>query len=48
MVDCGRNKDTQCGPGATEIPETKEYVIRPIYNLGGMGIQGQILEKGDT
>ena len=28
----------QCGPGATEIPETKEYVIRPIYNLGGMGI----------
>ena len=25
-------------PGATEIPETKEYVIRSIHNLGGMGI----------
>ena len=39
----------QCGPGATEIPETKEYVIRPIYNLGGMGICTtiKILEKGD-
>ena len=39
----------QCGPGATEIPETKEYVIRPIYNLGGMGICTtiKVLEKGD-
>ena len=27
-----------CGPGGTEIPETREYVIRPIYNLAGMGI----------
>jgi len=38
-----------CGPGATEIPETKEYVIRPIYNLGGMGIctTVQTLQKGD-
>ena len=25
--------DTQCGPGATEIPETKEYVIRPHLQL---------------
>jgi len=38
-----------CGPGATEIPETKEYVIRPIYNLGGMGICTTVktLQKGD-
>jgi|TARA_B100000073_G_scaffold45158_1_gene33475 hypothetical protein len=38
-----------CGPGGTEIPETREYVIRPIYNLAGMGICTTIktLEKGD-
>ncbi len=38
-----------CGPAATEIPETKEYVIRPIYNLAGMGICTTIktLKKGD-
>ena len=39
----------QCGPGGTAIPETKEYVIRPIYNLAGMGVCTtiKVLEKGD-
>ncbi len=39
----------QCGPGATPIPESKQYVIRPIYNLAGMGIGAEVkfLEKGD-
>ena len=38
-----------CGPGGTSIPETREYVIRPTYNLAGMGICTTIktLEKGD-
>ena len=27
-----------CGPGAVPIPETREYVIRPVYNLAGMGL----------
>ena len=38
-----------CGPCGTKIPETAEYVIRPIYNLAGMGIGTEIkvLKKGD-
>ena len=38
-----------CGPGGTAIPETREYVIRPIYNLAGMGVCTtiKVLEKGD-
>lgn len=39
-----------CGPGAVPIPETKEYVIRPVYNLAGMGLCTTIktLQKGDV
>ena len=38
-----------CGPAGMEIPKTQEYVIRPIYNLAGMGVctTVQVLEKGD-
>ena len=37
----------KCGPGGTAIPETREYVIRPIYNLAGMGVCTtiKVLEK---
>ena len=38
-----------CGPCGTKIPKTSEYVIRPIYNLAGMGIGAEVkvLEKND-
>mgnify|MGYP007047350393 CR=1 FL=1 len=39
----------RCGPCSTEIPETGRYVVRPIYNLAGMGVGAEVkeLEKGD-
>ena len=38
-----------CGPGGVDIPEEGTYVIRPIYNLGGMGAGASVkkLTKGD-
>jgi len=38
-----------CGPAGVEIPETNTYVIRPIYNLAGMGAGASVqkLAKGD-
>lgn len=38
-----------CGPAGVEIPETGMYVIRPIYNLAGMGAGASVkkLAKGD-
>lgn len=39
----------KCGPAGIEIPETGTYVIRPIYNLAGMGAGATVkqLLKGD-
>lgn len=39
----------QCGPGGTPVPESKEYIVRPTYNLAGMGLGAEVkfLEKGD-
>ncbi len=38
-----------CGPAGVEIPETGTYVVRPIYNLAGMGAGASVqkLAKGD-
>ncbi len=38
-----------CGPAGVEVPETAVYVIRPIYNLAGMGAGASVqkLTKGD-
>lgn len=32
-----------CGPNAVPVPFTQPYIIRPIYNLHGMGAGAQIL-----
>jgi len=39
----------KCGPGGVDIPEDGMYVIRPTYNLGGMGAGATVknLLKGD-
>lgn len=39
----------KCGPCGTMIPEDGKYVIRPIYNLAGMGVGAQVkeLKQGD-
>lgn len=31
-----------CGPAGIPVPKTNEYVVRPIYNLGGMGVGASI------
>jgi hypothetical protein len=38
-----------CGPNATPVPKSGEYIIRPIYNLHGMGAGAKIIhiEVGD-
>lgn len=37
------------GPGGTDIPVTDDYIIRPIYNLSGMGVgaRKERLQIGD-
>ena len=39
----------KCGPAGVPIPESGTYVVRPIYNLGGMGAGATVqkLEEGD-
>jgi len=39
----------KCGPAGVDIPEDGTYVIRPIYNLSGMGIGATVkqLKAGD-
>lgn len=39
-----------CGPGGVPIPVTGTYVVRPIYNLVGMGVGARkcTLERGDV
>jgi hypothetical protein len=39
-----------CGPAGVKVPESGEYIIRPIMNLSGMGIKAKIVEckKGKT
>ena len=34
----------KCGPGGTDIPEDGVYVVRPIYNLGGMGAGAKVVD----
>ena len=34
----------KCGPAGTDIPEDGTYVVRPIYNLGGMGAGAKVVE----
>ena len=38
-----------CGPSGVAPPDTNQYIVRPIYNLAGMGIGArfQIIEEGD-
>ena len=40
----------KCGPAGVDIPEDGTYVIRPIYNLSGMGIGAHVkeLKAGDS
>lgn len=42
--------DYVCGPAGVAVPETGEYIIRPIMNLAGMGVGATIVEckKGKT
>ena len=39
----------KCGPAGVDIPEDGTYVIRPIYNLSGMGVGATVkkLKAGD-
>lgn len=37
----------KCGPGGTDIPEKGVYVVRPIYNLGGMGARAKVVEMSE-
>ena len=39
----------KCGPAGVDIPEDGTYVIRPIYNLSGMGMGAKVMElkEGD-
>lgn len=39
----------KCGPAGVPIPESGTYVVRPIYNLAGMGAGATVqkLEEGD-
>ena len=39
----------KCGPAGVDIPEDGTYVIRPIYNLSGMGVGAHVkaLKAGD-
>lgn len=39
----------KCGPAGISIPEDGTYVIRPIYNLSGMGVGAEVkeLKAGD-
>jgi len=39
----------KCGPAGVDIPEDGLYVIRPIYNLSGMGVGAYVqkMQKGD-
>ena len=38
-----------CGPAGVDVPKAGTYVVRPIYNLSGMGIGAEVkqLDKGD-
>ena len=40
----------KCGPAGVDIPEDGTYVIRPIYNLSGMGVGATVkqLKAGDV
>lgn len=33
-----------CGPGGVPVPEKNQYIVRPIYNLRGMGAGAKIQE----
>ena len=39
-----------CGPCGVPIPSTGTYIVRPIYNLVGMGVGARVegLDKGDV
>ena len=39
-----------CGPCGVPVPKDGKYIIRPIYNLTGMGIGAEIkyLKKGEN
>ena len=40
----------KCGPAGVDIPEDGTYVVRPIYNLSGMGVGAYVteLKAGDS
>jgi len=33
-----------CGPAGVDIPEDGTYVIRPVYNLSGMGVGAKVMD----
>jgi hypothetical protein len=37
-----------CGPGGVPVPRTGWYVVRPIYNLRGMGLGAQLQQLEPT
>lgn len=49
-LDLALRLSYQAGPSLVSVPETKKYIIRPIYNLGGMGSYAHFKEikQGDT
>lgn len=36
----------QAGPGGTSVPSHKNYIVRPIYNLSGMGVGARKIKIG--
>ena len=35
--------DYKCGPAGATVPEKGEYIVRPIYNLLGMGLEAKFM-----
>jgi len=33
----------KCGPAGIAVPEPNQYVVRPIYNLAGMGVGAKVM-----
>lgn len=36
-----------CGPAGTDIPKSDVYVVRPTYNLGGMGARASVVQLAE-
>lgn len=41
-LELGLRLGYNCGPAGVPVKQSKDYIIRPIYNLNGMGINARI------